>query len=433
MSGSSHLVDLSPLRESPAFARLWAGASISAIGSQLTLVAISLQVYDLTESTFAVALVSGFALVPMIAFGLYAGLLNDFLDRRTLLIWSSIISWLCTIALAVLAWVGLTEPWPLYVLAIIIAVTSTTSSTTRFSIVPRLLPARLLPAASALNGMSFGLALAIGPAVAGVLVAATGFGWTYTVDAVLFVAGFLGVVSLPAIKPVGITSRPGWASISAGIEFLRTAPNIRMSFIVDIIAMVFGRPQVLFPAVGALVIGGGAVTVGILIASGAVGAMLSSIFSGRTGSVRRHGVAIGWSIAAYGAFVMGFGVVIGLLATGIFGPVGDAIHDANLPALIVASIMTAGMGAADNVSAIFRMTMLQSAAPDEMRGRVQGVFTVVVTGGPRLGELVTGALAAVTVLWFPPVIGGIAIVVLIALLLRVQRSFRDYDAASPTP
>ena len=432
MSTRSHFIDLAPLRQSPAFARLWAGASISAIGAQLTLVAISLQVYDLTHSTFAVALVSGFALVPMIVFGLYAGLLNDYLDRRLVLIVSSLVSWGCSITLAVLAWLRVDVVWPLYVLAVLTAITASTSGTTRFSIVPRLLPAALLPAASALNGISFGIALTVGPALAGVLVATTGFAWTYTVDAVLFIAGFLGIISLPSIRPEGATTRPGWASIREGLDFLGTAPNIRMSFIVDIVAMTFGRPQVLFPAVGALVIGGGAVTVGVLIAAGAVGVLLSSLFSGRLGHVRQQGVAIGWAIAIYGAFIAGFGVVVGVLATGWFGPVGKGIHEANIPALVIAAIMTAGMGASDNVSAIFRTTMLQAAAPDDMRGRVQGVFTVVVTGGPRLGELFMGALAALTSLWFPPLLGGVAIVVIIALLLRGQRSFREYDALAPT-
>ena len=428
----SAFVDLRPLRESPPFARLWIGTSISAIGAQLTLVAIGLQVYDIARSTFAVALVSGFALVPMIVFGLYAGMLNDHFDRRVVLIWSSVITWACSVALAVLAWLGIAVVWPLYVLAVVGAVAASVSSSTRFSIIPRLLPTALLPAGAALNGISFGISLTVGPALAGVLVATVGFGWTYSLDVVLFLAGFLGIVSLPALKPEGETMKPGWASLKAGWDFLRNAPNIRTSFLVDIIAMTFGRPQVLFPAVGAIAIGGGAITVGILVAALAVGVLLSSLFSGPLGGVRRHGVAIGWSIAIYGGFVAGMGLVFAAMATGWFGQVGEDLEDANIPALVIAAVMSLGMGASDNVSSIFRMSMLQSAAPDDMRGRLQGVFTVVVTGGPRLGELFLGGLAAVTVLWFPPVLGGLLIIVLIAVVLRVQRSFREYDALEPT-
>lgn len=428
----SNFVDLSPLRESRPFARLWIGTAVSNIGGQFTLVAIALQVYDITHSTFAVALVSGFALVPMIVFGVYAGLLNDYFNRRTVLIVSSTVSWGSSVVLAVLAWLHIDIVWPLYVLAVIGAVTASTSSTTRFTIFPRLLPQRLLPAASALSGISYGISLSLGPALAGLLVAAAGFGWAYTVDVVLLLFGFLGIVSLPALRPTGETTKPGWASLKGGIDFLRTAPNIRMSFIVDIVAMAFGRPQVLFPAVGALVIGGGAVTVGVLVASGAVGALLSGVFSGRLGGIRRHGVAIGWSIAVYGAFVSALGTLFAVLATGAFGQVGSAFGSANMPALIIAAVLCAGTGASDNVSSIFRMTMLQSAAPDDMRGRLQGVFTVVVTGGPRLGEVFMGGLAAVTTLWFPPLLGGAAIIILIAVLLRVQRSFREYDSLHPT-
>ena len=427
----SSFVDLRPLRESPAFARLWIGTAISAIGAQLTLVAIGLQVYDITQSTFAVALVSGFALVPMIIFGIYAGLLNDYFDRRAVLIWSASIAWASSAALAILAWLEVDTVWPLYVLAVVGAVTASTSATTRFAIIPRLLPPHLLAAGSALGGISFGVALTLGPALAGVLVAVVGFGWTYTVDVVLFVAGFLGIVSLPGLRPEGQTTRPGWASLKGGIDFLRTAPNIRASFLVDIIAMTFGRPQVLFPAVGALVIGGGAITVGVLVASGAMGVFLSSLFSGRVTGYRWHGVAIGRAIAVYGIFVAGLGGVFGAMATGWFGSVGTDISQANIPALVIAAVLSAGMGASDNVSMIFRMTMLQSAVPDEMRGRIQGIFTVVVTGGPRLGELAMGTLAALTTLWLPPILGGFAIIVLVSVVLRVQRSFRDYDALNP--
>jgi hypothetical protein len=188
---------------------------------------------------------------------------------------------------------------------------------------------------------------------------------------------------------------------------------------------------VLFPAVGALAIGGGPITVGILVAAGAVGTFLSSVFSGRLGGVRRHGVAIGWSIAVYGAFVAAFGVVLAALATGWFGSFDEA--HVNVPALVIASVMMAGTGASDNVSSIFRMTMVQVAAPDEMRGRLQGIFTVVVTGGPRVGDIYMGGFAALASLWLPPIVGGMVIIALMAVILRVNRGFREYDGLAPTP
>lgn len=434
-------VDLSPLRTSPAFARLWFGGAISGIGAQLTIVAVGLQVFQLTRDTFAVALVGGISLVPMVIAGVWGGMLADAADRRRVLVLSAIVSWAATGGLVVLAWIddglGSAAPvWPLYVLTTIISVASTIQGATRWSVTPLLVRADLIPAASALNGISFGVQLTLGPALAGVLVASVGFGWTYLVDVVLFTAMFVGILTLPTLPPADGVERPGWRSLRQAVAFLRRAPNIRMSFLVDIVAMTFGRPHVLFPAVGALVIGGGPVTVGILTASMAIGTFLASLFSGPVGHVRRHGVAIGRAITVYGAFVLMFGlVVLGMqsaLGLGLVAPVGEDIAAANPVAVGLAALALIGMGASDEVSAIFRGTLLLLAAPDGMRGRLQGVFTVVVMGGPRIGDLYIGALAFLG-LWVPPVLGGLLVIGLIALLLRLQPSFRRYDAQAPTP
>lgn len=434
-------VDITPLRVSPAFARLWFGGAISGIGAQLTIVAVGLQVYDITESTFAVSLVGGIGLLPMIIAGLWGGMLADAFDRKIVLLGSALVGWTSTIGLALIAWydTGLADPpvWPLYLLATLGSVAATVQMTTRASVTPRLIPGELVPAASALNGIAFGIQLTVGPALAGVLVATVGFGWTYLVDIVLFSTMFLGIVTLPRLAAAEGVARPGWTSLKQGIAFLRTAPNIRMSFLVDIVAMTFGRPHVLFPALGALVLGGGPVTVGILTAAMAVGTFLASLFSGPVGSVHRHGLAVARAITVYGGFVLLFGLaVLGMqlgLAAGWVGAVGSEITEANPVALGVAAFALLGMGASDEISAIFRGTMLLMATPDGMRGRLQGIFTVVVAGGPRVGDLYIGVFATAVALWFPPVLGGILIIGLIALLVRVQSGFRTYDARHPTP
>ncbi|MDI2099587.1 MFS transporter [Ruicaihuangia caeni] len=423
-------MDLAPLRESPAFARLWVGNAIAGIGSQMTVVAVGLHIYELTGSTFAVGMVGTVALVPMIIAGLYGGMLADAMDRRRLALIGAIVAWLSTAGIAAAAWFETTEIWPFYVLTALTSVAATVIGTVRQAILPRLLPARLLPAASALQGASFGVMVTVGPALAGVLVATAGFAWTYTVDVLLFTAAFAGIVTLPAVVPEGARHKPGLESIREGLRFLRHAPNIRMSFIVDIIAMTFGRPHALFPAVGVLAIGGGAVTVGVLTAAGAVGALLSSLVSGRLGTIRRHGIAIGWAITGYGASIAGFGVVVAIAVMQGGAPRGGGVDAA---ALVAASVMMALAGATDNVSAIFRTTMLQTAVPDNMRGRLQGIFTVVVAGGPRVGDLYIGVLTTLTVLWFPPLLGGLLIIALIALAMRLQPTFRHYDAVDPRP
>ena len=439
-------VDITPLRISPAFARLWFGGAISGIGAMLTIVAVGLQVYDITESTFAVSLVGGIGLIPMIVAGLWGGMIADAFDRKRVLIVSALIGWGSTIGLVVMAFIdsgletgpaGDVPVWPLYVLATLSSVAATVQMATRASVTPRLLPAELVPAASALNGIAFGFQMTLGPALAGVLIASVGFGWTYLVDVLLFSTMFLGIITLPKMAPSEGAERPGWKSLKQGVDFLRNAPNIRMSFIVDIVAMTFGRPHVLFPALGALVFGGGPVTVGVLTASMAVGVFLASLFSGPVGHVHRHGVAVARSITVYGSFVLVLGLsVLGMqlgLAGGWVDPVGRAFADVNPVALGTAAFAMLGMGASDEISAIFRGTMLLMAAPDGMRGRLQGIFTVVVTGGPRIGDLYIGIFATAVALWFPPVLGGILIIALIAILVRVQGSFRAYDARTPTP
>ncbi|GAB2969085.1 MFS transporter [Frigoribacterium salinisoli] len=425
-------VDLAPLRVSPAFARLFAGSAVSGIGTQLTLVAVGLEVFTITGSTFAVALVGVVSLVPMVLAGLYGGMLADAFDRRTVALASAVAAWLSTAAIALHAWLGLEEVVLLYVLTTLNAVAGTLIATSRAAIVPRLLPRELLPAASALGGISTGVMLTVGPALAGVLVAGVGFPLTYTVDVVLFSAAFLGIATLPPIRPEGAVQRPGLASLVEGARFLRHSPNVRTTFVVDIVAMTFGQPRVLYPVVGAVVIGGGAVTVGVLTASFAVGALLCGVFSGRLGHVRAQGRAVTTSIAVYGACVAAFGVVLVLTPARGVGSLTEGLGEADLVALGAAAVALAGAGAADAVSSIFRSTILQAASPDAMRGRLQGIFVVVVTGGPRLGDLWTGLVVAAGIAW-PPLLGGALVVVLVLVVARLTPSFRSYDAEAPTP
>jgi len=429
----SHFVDITPFRQSPAFFRLWLGTGIAAVGSQMTVVAVGLHIYDLTQSTGAVALVGVIGLLPMIVAGLYGGVLADTFDRRIVAIVSETVAWISVLGLASLAWLHIDVLWFYYVLTTLTAVSTTIVGATRAAIVPRLVEKRLLPAASALGGISMGISITLGPALAGVLVAGVGIQWTYTVDAVLFLAAFTGILTLPPIKPEGGSATRGIPALVEGITFLRHAPNIRLGFLIDIIAMTFGMARVLYPAVGALVIGGGAVTVGILFAAGAVGTLLSSLFSGRLGHVRHQGIAIRNAVLAYGGFMLAFGLVLLPLGTRQSGSITDSLSTANLPALALAAIALAGAGAADNVSAVFRNTMMQSAVPDSMRGRTQGIYTVVVTGGPRIGDAFVGLVVATTLLWLPSVLGGVLILALVAVLVRLSATFREYDALDPKP
>jgi MFS family permease len=423
-------LDLSPLKQSPAFARLWGGSAIALIGSQMTVVAVGLHVYEITQSTFAVAMLGLVSLVPMIIAGLYGGTVIDAFDRRKVALITELIAWISTAGIVAVSWAGIEEIWPFYVLTTVTAVAATVTAAARSASIPRLLPAELLPSAAALGGLSMGLAVTVGPALAGVLVATVGYTWTYAIDVVLFSAAFLGIYTLPALRPEGEVHPPGLRSLLEGGRFVRDSPVIRTTFVSDLTAMTFGMPRALYPAIGALLVGGGAVSVGILTTAFAAGALLCGIFSGRARHVRWQGKALGWATALYGACISLFGLVL-LIGTLAGVPVSAQIEDVNLPLLVAASIALAGAGAADNVTAIYRGTILQAAVPDHLRGRLQGVFIVVVTGGPRLGDLYVGVLALFAAFWFPPLLGGLVIIAVVGLIVRTNAAFRTYDALNP--
>jgi MFS family permease len=431
--GRRHFIDLSPFRASPAFTRMWIGSTLAGLGGQLTIVAIMLHMYDLTGSTFAVAMIAVAGLVPMIIAGLYGGMLADAFDRRLVALIAATLTLASTVVLAALAWADLETVWWLYALSIVNSAANTIVMAARQAIVPRLIPRELLPAASALNGITFGIMVMAGPALAGVLVAFAGYAWTYSIDVVLMTSLFLGLWTLPSIRPEGELVRPGLESLRDGWRFLRRASNIRLQFILDITAMTFGHPIALFPAIGALLLGGGPITTGALTAAIAAGAFLSSLFSGPAGRVRRQGLGIERAILVYGGAMAAFGVVLGAAALGWFAPAVVDESSPNLVLIVVAALTLVVAGGADNFSSIFRNTMLQAAVPDAIRGRLQGVFIVVVTGGPRLGALYAGTLATLTALWLPPLLGGFIIIGLVGVLVRLTPRFRAYDALNPMP
>ncbi|MCM3613603.1 MFS transporter [Microbacterium enclense] len=429
----SAFIDLRPLTTSPAFARLWIGSTLAGLGGQLTVVAVMLHVFELTQSTFAVSMIAVAGLLPMIVAGLYGGMLADAFDRRTVALLAAVVTFASTALLAVLAWSGLETVGWLFVLSVVNSAANSIVMATKSAITPRLIPRDLLPAAAALQGVTVGIMVMAGPALAGVLVAFAGYAWTYSLDVLLMTSLFLGLWSLPRLRPEGEVVRPGLESLRDGIRFLKRAPNIRLQYILDIIAMTFGQPVALFPAIGAVLLGGGAITTGVLTAAVAAGAFLSSLFSGPIGRVRRQGLGIERAIQVYGLSIGAFGLVLLAATLGWLRPdIVDESHAA-VALIVLAALVLAVSGAADNVSAIYRSTMMQAAVPDAMRGRLQGIFIVVVAGGPRVGALYAGTLATIAALWVPPLFGGILILGLVGTLVRFSPRFRHYDALDPQP
>lgn len=427
----SVLVDLTPLRVSPAFRRLWLGLSIANLGTQFTVVAVGLQVYELTRSTFSVGLVGLCALFPLVIFGLYGGAIVDHADRRTVALVASGMSWAATLVLAVQGWAGNGHVGLLYLLTAVQSGANAVNSPARSAIIPRLLEPRLMPAANALQTIGWNVALTGGPLLGAALVAVADYGPVYTIDAVLFTFAIVALFRLPAMPPEHDDSAPrrarvGLGSVLDGLRYLGTRPNVRMTFVVDLIAMITSMPRVLFPAVAAIYLGGGETTTGVLTAAIALGGIVAGLFSGGLARVRWQGRIIVGAITAWGLSIAAFGLVLVVVGR------GSPDHVLWI-ALALAVLTLAVAGASDAVSAVFRQTILQTATPDSMRGRLQGVFTVVVAGGPRLGELLLGAVSTRLGEGGAALVGGIACVLLLALAMWLQRSFWHYDARDPQP
>jgi MFS family permease len=404
--------DITPLRESPPFRRLFVGQAVSAIGTQVTQVAVPLQVYAITKSSLDVGLIGFASFVPLLVFGLYGGAIADSVDRRKLLILTSTATMVMSVVLLAQAAAHLNQLWLLYLCVVVQSGFAAVSTPTRGAIVPHLVGRRQLAAANTLIYGSFQLAVILGPLVAGVTVSAGGFGTAYSVDVVTFVAAFYAAVRLPRMPPEGKTKTASFGAVVEGLRFLSVRPVILMTFLVDINAMLFSSPRALFPALAAHRFGGGAHTAGYLYAAPGVGALLVAAVGGLISRVHRQGVGITLSIAVWAVAIVGFGWT---------------------SSLWLALLMLALAGAADTVSAVYRSTMLQVATPNAMQGRLQGVYSVVVTGGTRLGDIRAGAVGSVISPQASVMAGGLACLAGLAILVAAVPAFLRYDARRVAP
>jgi MFS family permease len=403
-------LDLTPVRVSMPYRRLLLGEAVSVLGTQVTIVAVPLQVYAQTRSSAAVGLVGLSGLVPLIVFGLYGGAIADAVDRRKLVLLTTSTQLLLSLVLVAQAVLDVGSTLLLYGIVAVQAGSFAIDSPARQAFVPRLLPKELLPAANALKQVEFNLGVTVGPLLAGVLVARYGYEAAYSLDVLTFLVALVAVRGLPSMPPAGGGRRAGTASVLEGLAFLRSRQVLLMTFVVDLVAMVFAMPRALFPALADEVFGGGEQTAGLLYSSIAVGALLGALFSGWFGRIHRHGVAVLAAIVAWGVSVTLFGLT---------------------DVLWVAVLCLAAAGLSDMVSAVFRTAILQAAAPDEMRGRLGGVFIVVVAGGPRLGDARAGGGAELLGLQGSSVAGGLTVVGVTLAIAAGAKGFRSYDAREP--
>ncbi len=399
------------------FARLWHANLITVIGAQLTVVAVPAQIYEITRSSAYVGLTGVVGLVPLVVFGLYGGALADHFNRRTLLI-ATTAGLIVTSALFWLqAALGLQNVWLLLAIFAVQQAVFAVNQPTRNAILPKLVPADLLPAANALNMTVFMAGGIAGPLVGGALIPLIGYSWLYLVDTLTLLATLRAVVLLPPLPVESPAGRPGISSVIDGFRYLRGHPVLMMSFVVDIIAMVFGMPRALFPEVAHVSFGGpesGGLAFALLFAAIPAGAVLGGVFSGWVSRVQRQGLAVVVAIVVWGLAMVGFGVAVGLAG-------GEA-----RPFLAVAVLMLVVGGAADMASAAFRVSMLQSSASDHVRGRLQGIFLVVVAGGPRVADTLHGASAALIGTAATAAGGGILVVVLVVAVALAVPAFVRY-------
>jgi MFS family permease len=395
-------LDLAPLRERD-FRLLWSGEMFSEIGSNITLVAVLLQVDALTHSPAAVGLIGIFQLVPLMAASLFGGSWIDRYDRRRLLLGAQIGQMAASALLLAGALVGDPPLLLVYLSAGLVAGCAGFSLATRSAMTPSLVPPHRLPSALALNQVMWNTAQIVGPALGGVIVATLGLAWAYGIDVASF-AGTITAAALmrprpPIVEDPDAEVLGSWRRLMEGVRYLKGRKVLRATFVVDLIAMVFGMPRVLFPALARTQFGAGPVLVGVLFASVSVGAVVAALTSGWVHRVVRQGRAIVIAIVVWG------------LAIAAFGLVGDRVA--------LALLLLALAGGADVVSAVFRSTILQATVPDALRGRMSGIHITVVAGGPRLGDLEAGLVASV----FTPTVSVVSGGLICALGVLVYSAF----------
>jgi MFS family permease len=416
-------VDTSPLRESRDLRLLLFGELVTGLGTQAALVALPYQLYVETRSAFLTGLLGAVELVPLMAMALLGGALADRRDRRRLLLAIQVALVLGASALAALAYAGSPPVALLYVLGAAMAGFGSIQNVTSSSIVPNLVSPELLRSALALNFGLGTLTMVIGPAIGGVLIGALGLGAAYTVDAVSCLAIFAAVWAMAPQPPRGLDpdSEPARVlhSIAEGLRFVRSKQALMGSFAIDLLAMTFGMPRALFAVLSVSVYHTGAGGTGLLYASVAAGATVAALTTGWLAHARRLGRIVIYAVIAWGS------------AIALAGLAGS---------LWLAAAMLALAGAADSVSAVCRSSINQSVTPDHLRGRMSSVFTLVVTSGPRLGDVESGTVAALTSARASVVSGGLACVAGVGLILVAFPALLRFDAerdvvaaAAPVP
>jgi MFS family permease len=368
-------VDFTPLRRSRDFRKIWLGLLASELGWQFALVAVFIQTKELTNSAAAVGSVGLFWLFGLAIGTLLAGSVLDAYDRRSLLIVAQLGFSAASAVLLAGALAGDPPVALIYGATALTAAVSAVDGPTRSALTPQLVGDELIPSALALNQVIWNGTGLLGPAIAGIVIQRYGLVWAYAIDLATY--GVMLVAAL-AIRPAPPERAEGpvtgWQAIAAGYSYVRRSRLLQSTFVIDLIAMIFGMPRALFPFLAVSQFDRGAEIIGLLFAAPAIGALVGAATGGWVSEVRRQGRATIYAVVTWGAAIAAFGLV--------------GSH------LVLAMTLLAVAGGADVISAIFRSTILQVSTPEHLRGRVLGIHILVVTGGPRLGDFEAGLVAA---------------------------------------
>jgi MFS family permease len=400
-------VDLGPLRRYPAFRRLFIGQTISAFGSEIAAVAAPYQLYQLTHSTLQVGLLSLCELFPLLTLTIVGGAIADAVDRRRMLLVTEVL--LAFVALGFAYNASLNQPrvWAIYVLVTLAMCLFSLGVPGMSTVIPRLVRPDELATANAIENIYGSFTNVGGPALGGAVIAVLSLKGAYLLDAGTFVASLWSVWRLPPLPPAHDAERPSLQTIAEGFRFVMQKKVLLGMFLVDSNAMVFGMPRALFPALQVHRFHAGVGVLGLLYAAPYAGAFVSSVLSGWMPRVRRQGLVIAIAAGLWGAAIAAFG-----FATSLW----------------LALLLLAAAGAADNVSAVLRGTILWTVSPDEVRGRVSGIEFAQVAATPAIGNVEAGIVAELTSLRFSIVSGGLACVAGTVLIAFALPAFIHYDA-----
>jgi MFS family permease len=400
-------VDIGPLRRYPAFRRLFIGQTISTFGSEIAAVAAPFQLYELTHSTLQVGLLSLCELFPLLTLTIAGGALADAIDRRRLLLHTETLLAVVAAGFALNASLAHPRVWAIYVLITLAMSIFSLGVAGMSTVIPRLVERHELAAANAIENVYGSTTNVAGPALGGALIAALGLTGAFVFDAATFAASLWSVWRLPALPPAHDAEQPSLRTIAEGFRFVRQKKVLLGCFLVDSNAMIFGMPRALFPALALKRFHGGAGILGLMYAAPYAGALVSSLLSGWIGHVRRQGLFVAVAAALWGAAIVAFGFA---------------------GSLWLALLFLAAAGAADNVSAVLRGTILWTVTPDWIRGRVSGIEFAQVASTPALGNVEAGIVASLTSLRFSIVSGGLACIAGTFLIVLAVPALIAYDA-----